>query len=302
MALVVRRYAEAGPSNLRLQNIVSPSATAIQRFPQAVCDVQIDDALPGIIETLDEFMVRLGYVFAPMVPESGNPRGYVRGFVTSWTSVSSVTIGMGDGRSSDNLTDIVLAAPVVVDITVAGAGGLDAGAEAANTWYYAHVIADSTGVNPTRGLLSASATAPVLPPGYDRSRRVGSVRNTAASNFRQFATSGFGSERTVQYTDAITNRQVLVGGAAVVVTAVVCATLIPPTSRVGGFQYGQRGTVGANLYDDPANALATMQRTLVPGGMTTDWVRISAAREIGYANAAAGGLVDIWVTGYEESL
>ena len=302
MAIVVRRYAEAGPSNLRLQTIVSPSASVIQRFPQAACDIQIDDAVPGVIDTLDEFMARLGYVFAPLVPESGNPRGYVRGFVTSWTSVSSVTIGMGDCRSSDNLTDIVLAAPTVVDITASGAGGLDAGAEAANTWYYAHVIADSTGVNPVRGMLSASALAPLLPSGYDRFRRVGSVRNTAASNFRQFATSGIGSERSVQYTDAITNRQVLAGGAAVAVTVVICGALIPPTSRVGTFQIAQRGTVTANLYDDPANALVTMQRTLIPGGMTADWIRISAAREIGYANAAAGGLVDIWVTGYEESI
>ena len=302
MAIVNRRYAEAGPSTSRLQTVVHPTAAVTQRFPQAVCDIQIDDAEPGIIDTLDDFMARQGYVFAPLVPESGNPRGYVRGFVTSWTSVSSLTISAGDCRSSDNLTDIVLAAPTVVDLTAAGAGGLDTGAEAANTWYYAHVIADSTGVNPVRGLLSASALAPVLPPGYDRFRRVGSVRNTAASNFRQFATSGFGAERSAQYTDAITNRQVLVGGAAVAVTAVVCGALIPPTSRVGGFQYAQRGAVAANLYDDPANALAVMQRTLIPGGMTADWIRISAAREIGYSNAAAGGLVDIWVTGYEESI
>ena len=302
MAIVNRRYAEAGPSNLRLQTIVHPTAAATQRFPKAVCDVQIDDAEPGILDTLDEFMARLGYVFAPLAPESGNPRGYVRGFATAWTSVSSVTIGTGDCRSSDNLTDIVLAAPAVVDITTAGAGGLDAGAEAANTWYYAHVVADSTGVNPTRGLLSASATAPVLPAGYDRSRRVASVRNTAASNFRQFATHGFGGERSVQYTDSISNRQVLAGGAAVTVTPVVCGALIPPTSRLGCFQYAQRGTVDANLYDDPANALASMQRSLIPGALAADRIRTTAVREIGYANVAAGGLVDIWVTGYEESI
>ena len=302
MALIIRRYAEAGPSNLRLQNIVSSTALVVQRFPQAVCDVQIDDAVPGVVETLDEFMGRLGYVFAPQAPESGNPRGYVRGFVTSWTSVSSVTIGAGDCRSSDNLTDIVLAAPAVVDITVSGVGGLDTGAEAANTWYFAFVIADSSGANPVRGVLSASSVAPVLPSGYDRFRRVGSVRNTAGSNFRPFATFGSGSERSAQYTDAISTRQVLVGGAAVVVTAVVCGGLVPPTSRVGHVQYAQRGTVDANLYDDPANALAVAQRMLIPGALTSDRIRTSAAREIGYANVAAGGLVDIWVTGYDESV
>lgn len=302
MAVVVRRYAEVGPSNIRLQTIVDPTARVIQRFPQAVCDVEIDDATPGILDTLDEFMARQGYVHAPRVPESGNPRGYVRGFVTAWTSVSRVAIGAGDCRSADNTMDIVLPAPVAVDVTVLGAGGLDTGAEAPNTWYFIHIVADSTGVNPTSGILSASPIAPVLPAGYDQFRRVGSVRNTAVGNFRPFATSGIGAERSVQYTDALSVRQVLAGGAAVAVTAVVCGALIPPTSRLGCFQYAQRGTVDANLYDDPANALAAMQRSLIPGALAADRIRTSAAREIGYANAAGGGLVDVWITGYEESL
>ena len=302
MTIVNRRYAEAGPSNLRLQTVVHPSAVVTKRYPQAVCDVQIDDAEPGVLETLDEFMARHGYVYAPAVPESGNPRGYLRGFVPVWTSVSRITIGAGDGRSADNTTDITLAAPIVVDITLAGAGGLDTGVEAANTWYYVHVVADSTGVNPTTGILSASPNAPVLPGGYDQFRRIGSVRNTAGSHFRPFAVSGIGTERSVQYSDAITGRQVLAAGAAVAVTAIACGALIPPTTRLGCFQYAQRGNVDASLYDDPANALASMQRTLIGGSLAADRMRVSAARDIGYANVAAGGSVDVWVTGYEESL
>ena len=301
MAVVIRRYAEAGPSNQRLQGVVSPTAVVVRRFPQAVCDVQIDDAVPGIVDTLDEFMARQGYVYAPLAPESGNPRGYVRGFTTAWASVSSAVITVGDCRSSDNDLDIVLAAPVVVDITGAGAGGLDVGAEAANAWYFLYVVADSTGANPTTGMLSASAVAPTLPAGYDKFRRVGSVRN-AAGNFRDFTAHGSGEDRSVQYRDAATTRQVLAGGAAVAVTPVVCAGLIPPTSRMGRFQFAQRGTVATNIYDDPANAPAVMQRILSPSGDIADLFRTSAAREIAYANVAAGGLVDVWVTGYEETI
>lgn len=302
MAIVNRRYAEVGPTNARLQTIVHPSAVVTQRFPQAACDIEIDDAVPGILDTLDEFMARHGYVYAPAVPESGNPRGYVRGFVTAWTTNSRVMIGAGDGRSSDNTFDIVLPAPAVVDISVAGIGGLDAGVEAPNTWYYPHVAADSTGVNPTTVIISASPVAPTLPAGYDKFRRVGSVRNTAASNFRQFTTFGSGADRAVQYGDPITIRQLLVGGAAVAVTAVACSVLIPPTSRLGYFQYAQRGTVDANFYEDPANAIGNMQRTLIPGSLACDKIRVSATREIGYANTGAGGLVDIWGIGYDEVL
>ena len=302
MALVIRRYAEVGPSNARLQTIVHPSAVVTQRFPQAACDIQIDDAVPGILDTLDEFMARHGYVFSPAVPESGNPRGYVRGFVTAWTTNSRVAIGAGDGRSSDNTYDIVLSAPLVVDITVAGIGGLDTGVEAPNTWYYPYAIADSTNVNPTAAIISASPLAPTLPAGYDKFRRVGSVRNTAASNFRPFTTSGSAADRAVQYSDPITMRQILNGGSAVVVTAVVCSVLIPPTSRLGWFQYAQRGVVDANFYEDPANAVGNMQRTLIPGSLACDKIRVSATREIGYANTGAGGLVDIWGIGYDEVL
>lgn len=302
MAVVNRRYAEVGPSNVRLQTVVHSSAVVTRRYPQAVCDIAIDDAAPGILDTLDEFMARHGYVYVPSLPESGNPRGYVRGFVPVWTSVSRVTVSAGDGRSADNTTDIMLAAPAVVDITLAGTGGLDTGLEAANTWYYVHVVADSTGVNPTAGLLSTSATAPTLPSGYDQFRRIGTVRNTAGSNFRPFAVSGINAERSVQYTDALSGRQVLAAGAATAVTLIACNALIPPTTRLGCFQYAQRGNVDANLYDDPANAIATMQRILIGGSVAADRMRVSATREIGYANTAAGGLVDVWVTGYEEAI
>ena len=124
----------------------------------------------------------------------------------------------------------------------------------------------------------------------------------AGGNFRPFTVSGSGIDRTVQYADAITGRQVLAGGAAVAVTAISCAALIPPTTRIGCFQYAQRGVVDANLYDDPANAIASMQRTLIGGSLAADRLRISATRDIAYANVAGGGAVDVWVTGYEESL
>src|SRR3972149_2422301 len=48
---------------------------------------------------------------------------------------------------------------VSADITASGAGGLDTGAEAANTWYYVFVIANDSGTS-TNGLLSTSSAAP----------------------------------------------------------------------------------------------------------------------------------------------
>lgn len=230
------------------------------------------------------------------------PDGFITGMVPSYTSPSQVTISAGLARNNTGQRNVTLAAPVVVDITIAGAGGLDAGVEAANTWYFIFVISDSTGVLPTVGLLSASAGAPTLPAGYDTRRRVGSVRNNAALDFRDFQVSGTGVSRSVQYRDAISTRQRLTGGAAVAVTAVSCGQLIPITSSFARFQIQQRGAVAAMIYDDPAQLLANAQRNVFAGGSIYDVLRVSAGRDIAYANAAAGGLLDVWVTGYEESI
>ena len=230
------------------------------------------------------------------------PEAFVTGMVPSYTSPSQVTISAGRARSHNDQRNIILAAPVVVDIAVAGAGGLDAGAEAANTWYFIFVISDSTGVLPTVGLLSTAANAPTMPAGYDTRRRIGSVRNNGASDFRDFQVSGTGASRSVQYRDAISTRQRLTGGAAVVVTAVGCGPLIPSTASFARFQIQQRGTVVASIYDDPTQLLANAQRTVLAGGSLYDVLRVSAGRDIAYANAAAGGLLDVWVTGYEEPI
>lgn len=64
--------------------------------------------------------------------------------------------------------------------TVSGAGGLDTGALAANTFY--HVWAISNGTT-TTGLLSLSSTAPVMPAGYIYKARIGANTTDGSSNF-----------------------------------------------------------------------------------------------------------------------
>lgn len=60
-----------------------------------------------------------------------------------------------------------------------GANGLDAGTEAASTWYYMWVIYNGTTV---ASLLSTSATTPTMPGGYTYKALVGAVYNDASSN------------------------------------------------------------------------------------------------------------------------
>lgn len=114
------------------------------------------------------------------------------------------------------------AVAVSANITVSGAGGLDTGVEAINTWYYIHVIHNAT-TGTTAALLSVSASAPTLPSGFAFSALVGVVRNDAAGNFRQFKQRG----ATVMYVDRLI---VLAGGAATVLTAIDISAAVPPVA------------------------------------------------------------------------
>jgi hypothetical protein len=346
MAIVTRLYVINGPLNRDLHKFVDPSIDVNERMPTPTVSIDVDDAIPGLIETLDEYMQTSGYDFfdgnqkLQVLERPGNPGtvvgrailfakadagftqlfvrsadgnvyqlspqqftdGYIAGLVPSWTSGTQVTIGAGQARSVSGGRNMVLAAPQLVDAAVVGANGIDVGALANNNWYFIFVISDSTGVNPVAGLLSTSQNAPVLPAGYDTRRRVGSLRTNGAAQLRNFQVFGSGANRSVQYRDAISGRQRLTGGAATVVTTVGVSQFVAPTSSFARLQVQQRGTVIASLYDDPTQVFADAQRTVQPASGFCDVMRVSATRDMAYANAAAGGLLDIWVTGYEETV
>src|SRR3990172_6731475 len=91
---------------------------------------------------------------------------------------NDIDIAAGWTRSGDDLDDLVLAAALTKQLDAAwavgtGSGGLDTGA-IANTTYHVFVIQ-----NPTAGVVDAifstSATAPTMPSGYTKKRRIGSI-------------------------------------------------------------------------------------------------------------------------------
>jgi len=107
------------------------------------------------------------------------PNKYLSGFICTRTGAGTYDISAGSCMDSTDTESIESEATVSVDITVSGAGGLDTGVEASNTWYYLHVIYNPT-TDVVAGLISASSGAPTLPSGFDVFRRVGVVRNDAS--------------------------------------------------------------------------------------------------------------------------
>jgi hypothetical protein len=114
-----------------------------------------------------------------------------------------------------------------VDVTAAttasGAGGLDSGAVATDTWYAVHVIADGAGN--AAGLLSLSTDTPTMPSGYTYSRRVGWIR-TDGTNGYPLPIAQFG--QTVYYTPGAANNLIAYPAlAAGVAGSIVTPTWVP---------------------------------------------------------------------------
>ena len=124
---------------------------------------------------------------------------------------------------------------VTGNITAAGANGLDAGAEAASTWYFIYIIRDTVN-GATAALLSLSATAPTMPGTYNYKRLVGAVYNDSASNFVNFVQRG----NRVFYTAAQT---ILTAGAQVAYTAITMTAYVPSIAkRIFGYAYPRNTT------------------------------------------------------------
>lgn len=239
----------------------------------------------------------------PVLGVIGTP-GMVEGARLNRTSVTTVTIGtaalQSHARDTTRVFTLSWTGTLSAVITSAGAGGLDTGAETANTWYAVHVIGDISRVNATAALLSLSATAPTLPAGYDVFRRLGWVRNDSGSNFIDFIQFGAGSRRLVKFVDAVTNRQVLTAGAATVVTAIALAALVPPTSQEAYLHAFQNGTQIADLLNGTAGAILTTVQ--VGNELDLSSFPTDASQNVAYDHPAAGGLLDVCLEGYGDDI
>ena len=127
------------------------------------------------------------------------PVGYFSGFPLSnnvTTPNTTVDVGAGSARSSDNTVGITLTATIrgILQSSGAWAAGdnqnkLDAGARANSTWYHVFAIRrTSDGVGDI--LFSLSPTAPTLPSGYAGFRLIESIYVNSSGNIAGFINSG----------------------------------------------------------------------------------------------------------------
>lgn len=107
-------------------------------------------------------------------------------------SISADEIALED---SANLYVTSRAVSLTVDMTSAGANGLDTGTVAASTWYSLWVIRKPNGTK--AGLASLSTTSPTMPSGYTYKARVGWIRTDNTAN--KFPLGFVQNGRKIQY-------------------------------------------------------------------------------------------------------
>jgi hypothetical protein len=124
------------------------------------------------------------------------PRNYIGGLITSNDADTDhdVNIAAGECRDSTDAASLRLATEITKQLDAAwavgdDAGGIDAGAVAADTLYAVWLIKRSdTGV--VDALFSTSFTAPTMPANYDYKRLIGAVMTEGAANILPYTQSG----------------------------------------------------------------------------------------------------------------
>jgi hypothetical protein len=203
---------------------------------------------------------------------------------------------------------------VTADIAVEGKNGFDnlsADAEDANTWYYVWV-----GYRPATdercGLLSkASSRASLVLShsslvGFTAFRRVGAVRNDGSSNFRAFQQQdGCCLYATADGGDA----RVLTNDRTTSMTAVSCAAMVPPTSRLAQLlailiPTGGTGTCYLGAAAGDAGFLPAGVATGGEDHRAAVWMRLTAAQQVyaKFGGTATGGGMGLEVLGYQDTI
>lgn len=149
-----------------------------------------------------------------------------------WTSNSQITIKAGANTLSTNgLFRLEVPSDIVVDLASSGAGGLDDGTEAADTFYEVWLHRGLAGYTATFSVLG---NAPVVPRGYGwGSAKVPLVvRNDSSSHILAFDCPTWGNITYREWADAAPF-EVLNAGTSTTWANVDCSSIIPSNSMIG---------------------------------------------------------------------
>jgi hypothetical protein len=123
------------------------------------------------------------------------PGGHIYGMVISNNVADAnndLDISIGECRSSNNTTDLLLTSAITKRSDAPWAagtnqGGMDTGVKPNNGTLHVFIISDGANVD---AIFSQSSVSPTLPGGYTSFRRIGAVTTDASGNIRAFVQFG----------------------------------------------------------------------------------------------------------------
>lgn len=159
------------------------------------------------------------------IPIVNAPYLDVDGLEIAIASTTTATVLAGRARNSTNENDIIMESTATLNAAETGINGLDTGALANATLYSLFVVGDSTNTNPSGLVLSLSATAPLMPVGYDMFRRIGYLRTDGSAHFLAGYWTGKANDRTFVYDVPIATA--VTAGSSATYAAVTLTTFVP---------------------------------------------------------------------------
>lgn len=178
---------------------------------------------------------------SPQVPVVNAGAMYINGLELVMNGTNPDTyfnVLRGAARNSTNINDIILQNDVTVNINARGALGLDVGTIEEGIVYAVYVIGSSIASlgngqeetpYPTTVLISASYTHPILPFGYDMSRRIGTITTDVSTLIVPFVQTGNSTNRAINYGEAGT---VLLNGNDTDWTVIPLISGVPPIATL----------------------------------------------------------------------
>ena len=264
-------------------------------------------------------------MYIPNYPQANAGLLYVNNLQLTWLSATTLSVAAGAARDQNNINDIILGAPVVINAANNGANGLDSGALADSKFYAVIVVGDSTQNNPTCAQLSLvvgnaaykhGVLSPVLPGGYDMYRRIGYVLTDGSANILQFWQTGDDQARKMYYDAPISVANVS-SDAATSYAEVNLSAAVPLVGQteVGLIVSYTPATAGNTLELAPMGSTSTIGLVKVSGAITThaqflqafmacSFVAVSTilTPEISYKAASTSDVLTLYINYYLDPL
>lgn len=218
------------------------------------------------------------------------------------TNTYDINIGNYLGQGDPSIT---ANSDTVLDTSVHGINGLDAGSLAASTVYNIYVVSDPVSANAT-GVMASTSDTPLIPFGYSAYRKIGYAITDASVHFLLFYLAGNNNYRQFRY-DAPQATAVTAGNAtsytAVALTAFVPTLENTPVSIAYAFTPGAASRV---LNITPGNATGNaltvtgqVTSVVISGNATVEARVTSSVPEVDYKVTNSGDAVAINVAGFD---